>query len=71
MKNQLKKLTVNKETLRDLTTQNAGDVRGGDRTLTCGGTCGCSWGCHTAGCTVTRGKLCHAHGKTYNKKCGY
>lgn len=62
MKKQPNKLTLKKETLRDLTTLNAGDVRGGDMTFTCGSTCTC---------TVTRGKLCHAHGKTYNKKCGY
>ncbi len=29
MKKQLKKLTLNRETLRDLTAQNAGDVKGG------------------------------------------
>ena len=58
-----KKLTLNKETLRDLTAQNTGDVRGGpDATMTCGGTCGCSWGCHyTKGkpCHYTKGKPCH------------
>ncbi len=32
MKKQLKKLTLNRETLRDLTAQNAGDVKGGKRT---------------------------------------
>ncbi len=29
MKKQLKKLTLNRETLRDLTAQNAGEVKGG------------------------------------------
>ncbi len=37
MKKQPKKLTLNKETLRDLTTPNAGEVKGGPgATLFCG-----------------------------------
>ncbi len=32
MNKQLKKLTLNKETLRDLTAQNAGEVKGGAKT---------------------------------------
>ena len=33
MNTQKWKLTLNKETLRDLTTQNAGDVKGGKKTV--------------------------------------
>ncbi len=69
MKKYLKKLTLNKETLRDLTTQNAGEVRGGTGTWTCNATCAC----HTAWCTISC-KSCalgKCHGQTYNKKCGY
>ncbi len=68
MKNQLKKLTVNKETLRDLTARNAGEVKGGGVTRR-GITCNIPtedyrcptniYLCPTAGC----------HGKTFNKKC--
>jgi hypothetical protein len=44
----VKKLTLNKETLRDLTAQNAGEVKGGRKTMnrkcvteySCGWTCG-------------------------------
>ena len=52
----VKKLTLNKETLRDLTAQNAGEVKGGGKTMnkkcatrgrTCvGGTCG-GYTCNT------------------------
>lgn len=61
MKKQLRKLTLNKETLRDLTTQNAAGVKGGDKSKNCNHTlfyCGtkhcrtancaslyCTWGC--------------------------
>jgi hypothetical protein len=47
MKKQLKKLTLNKETLRDLTALNAGEVKGGSVAG------GCSFFC-----TVTRVKHC-------------
>ena len=63
MNKQLKKLTLNKETLRDLTLPSAGQVKGG---ATEGGGY-CSWGCPTvAYCTFA---TCKCHGKTYNKKC--
>ncbi len=35
MKKQPKKLTLNKETLRDLTTPKAGEVKGGGTEVTC------------------------------------
>ncbi len=35
MKNKVKKLTLNKETLRDLTAHNAGGVKGGAPTKKC------------------------------------
>jgi hypothetical protein len=55
MKKQLKKLTLNKETLRDLTTPNAGEVKGGGA----GGSFYCSVTClkHCRWPTI-RGK-CH------------
>jgi hypothetical protein len=53
----VKKLTLNRETLRDLTAQNAGGVKGG---MGAGSrTCYCTYTCHP----------CAPHGKTYNKKC--
>ncbi len=50
MKKQPKKLTLNKETLRDLTAKNAGEVKGGDKSKNCG--THRTWvHCHTAfGC---------------------
>ena len=61
MKNQLKKLTLNKETLRDLTPQNAGEVKGG------------TWGTVTCykHCRWPRSYLTNCKAHTYNKKCGY
>ena len=56
MKKQPKKLALNKETLRDLTPQNARQVKGG------GGSFFCSVTCY---------KHCRWPDKTYNKKCGY
>ncbi len=59
MGKQRKKLTLNKETLRDLTEQNAGEVKGGpkggktkNKCLTQGATC-TGYPCHTCGwCTL-------------------
>ncbi len=65
MNNQRKKLTLNKETLRDLTPQNATGVKGGTFTLM---DCQRTLMCQTLGCTYT---CHHCHGKTYNKKCRY
>jgi hypothetical protein len=63
--NKVKKLILKKETLRDLTAQNAGEVKGGGKaantkkcpTVTCGSgctsllkTCLRTMGCPTAGC---------------------
>ncbi len=67
MKNEpkVKKLILKKETLRDLTAHNAGQVKGGS----VGGYC--SWTCiQTCGCVSNLG-TCKCHGKTYNKHCGY
>ncbi len=68
--NKVKKLVLRKETLRDLTAQNAGQVKGGVTIPP--GACS-AWGCYTRGCTAL---LCSVgcatggcHGKTYNKKC--
>ena len=56
MNKKVKKLTLNKETLRDLTAQNAGAVKGGGtQTMYMW----CTWTCQT----------CECHGKTYNKRC--
>ncbi len=60
MKKQIKKLTLNRETLRDLTTRNAGQVKGGTG-LWCTATC--------KNCTHNTCAKCNGH--TYNKKCGY
>ncbi len=78
MKKQPKKLTLNKETLRDLTAQNAGEVKGGV-TIPPGACSGwCSYNCATVGCAtrncVTVGctyncATAGCQGKTYNKKC--
>ena len=62
MKKQPKKLTLNKETLRDLTPQNAGAVKGG--TNACTRTCYCTYTCKhcaTEGnyCHYTKGHACH------------
>ncbi len=58
MKNEtkVKKLVLKKETLRDLTAQNAGEVKGGSRAG------GCSWWCTytVKPChRLTKGKPCH------------
>ncbi len=74
MKKQLKKLTLNKETLRDLTAHNADEVNGGQVPITAMGCvtrictlAACSLACtQNLGCTYT---CHHCHGKTYNKKC--
>jgi hypothetical protein len=66
MKKQPKKLTLNKETLRDLTAQNAGDVRGG-ASWSCAATCYCNTAWCTVSCKSCVGANCH--GNTYNKKC--
>ncbi len=65
MDKQRKKLTLNKETLRDLTAQNAGEVKGGCSKSAIVPTCLCSVGC-SLGCTLA---TCKCHGQTYNKKC--
>ena len=75
-----KRLTLNKETLRDLTTQNAGRVKGGTATYNawctydgCGPTyyygCATNYNCATVGCTAYNCPSAGCHGKTYNKKC--
>ncbi len=57
MNRQKKKLTLNKETLRDLMAHNAGEVKGGDRSKKCnkpptgGGATGCGPTCPTYTCT--------------------
>ena len=67
MNKQPKKLSLNKETLRDLTAHNADEVNGGQVLPTMMG-CGISRMCPSfLGCTYT---CHHCHGKTYNKKCG-
>ncbi len=58
-----KKLTLNKETLRDLTAHNAGEVKGGSaacsvRTCYCTYTCKCHY-THGKPCHYTHGKPCH------------
>ena len=63
MKKQLKKLTLNKETLRDLTAQNAAMVKG---ELYYTGYSG-----NQKICTRTCYALICPHGKTNNKKCWY
>ncbi len=64
MKNdpKVKKLVLRKETLRDLTAQNAGEVKGGSRAG------GCSWWCTVTvkPCDFTKGKACHY---TQGKPC--
>lgn len=65
MNKQRKKLTLNKETLRDLTPQNTGEVKGGTSRVSCAS---CSYCCPSIACTYA---TCKCHGKTYNKKCGY
>ena len=59
MKNKVKKLTLNRETLRDLMAHNAGEVKAGDRggnTKTTANKGRCIWGsescfaCPTYGC---------------------
>ena len=79
MKKQLKKLTLNKETLRDLTTHNGGAVKGGTTvpydacsvwcSYNCAPTYFCSFNCATAGCATVNCATGGCHGKTYNKKC--
>ena len=64
MNKQTKKLTLNKETLRDLTTHTAGEVKGGDKRTVV--TCTCI-SCHKV-CFFTIG--C-PNGKTYNRQCGH
>ncbi len=54
---EVRKLVLRKETLRDLTAQNAVEVKGG------AGTHSCAW------CTVSCHTCLRCHGKTYNKKC--
>ncbi len=53
MKNKVKKLTLNKETLRDLTAQNAEQVKGGRpkaTVKTCAGyRCTHTWSCRCTG----------------------
>ena len=64
MKNEtkVKKLVLRKETLRDLTAQNAGEVKGGRGAGT--RTCYCSYTCRGGACHNTNGKACHyTHGK--------
>ena len=52
----VKKLALKKETLRDLTARNAGEVKGGGtQTMYMW----CTMTCYT----------CTCHAKTYNKKC--
>ncbi len=65
MKNEpkVKRLVLRKETLRDLTAQNAGAVKGGAITKkgpTCPG--------YTVPCTYEL-YSCKCHGRTYNQKC--
>jgi hypothetical protein len=69
MKNepQIKKLVLRRETLRDLTAQNAGEVKGGPQ-FSVGNHCrtyGASCYCTTVkACTYTHGQACHyTHGK--------
>ena len=51
MKKQPKKLTLNKETLRDLTARNASEVKGGrGKTKWCGYTVKCNPNPHTHAC---------------------
>ena len=53
MKTQPKKITLNKETLRDLTVQNAGEVKGGRTNRTCANFTFCvsgANGCYTFHC---------------------
>ncbi len=54
--NKVKKLVLRKETLRDLTAQNTGEVKGGATVRFCSVSCHTCW-------------TCHCKGKTYNKKC--
>ncbi len=65
MDKQRKKLTLNKETLRDLTAQNAREVKAGSASH-CVPSCICTYNCPTIGCTLA---TCKCHGQTYNKKC--
>ncbi len=66
-----KKLTLSKETLRDLTVQDADEVKGGQVS----GYGICSRACGTGGCYYTVDchhsyyYTCKCQGKTYNKKC--
>jgi hypothetical protein len=48
MKKNTKKLVLNKETLRDLTAQNAGEVKGGGKSKMCKFThwCGSHYACY-------------------------
>ncbi len=61
MKNEpkVKKLVLRKETLRDLTAQNTGEVKGGS--AACSRTCYCTYTCK---CHYSKGQACHyTHGK--------
>ncbi len=68
--NKVKKLVLRRETLRDLTAQNAGGVKGGGsgKGAGCFTNGSCFYSC--AGCSQSCGAVsCGCHGHTYNKKC--
>ena len=68
MKKQIKKLTLNKKTISNLSTSEMQGQIGGGYTNT-GGNCGCSGNCTfypcTYGCTIT----CHGLTCNRNKNC--
>ncbi len=72
MKNEskVKKLVLRKETLRDLTAQNAGQIKGNNKTnlwATCPYACLTGLTCL---CPTVLAASCGCHGNTRNKKCG-